>query len=67
WEARPSVAWRVLLGASWVLASPFLYVKGFSPHLTVWPWLEIVILVALVAAAWSPLTTWADSRRRAPA
>jgi hypothetical protein len=67
WEARPSVAWRILLGASWVLASPFLYVKGYSPHLTAWPWLEIVILVALVAAAWSPLTTWADSRRRAPA
>lgn len=67
WEERPTVGWRVPLAAIWVLASPYLYLKGVSPHLRQWPWLEIALLLALVVAAWWPLTAWADSRRRAPA
>jgi len=67
WEERPTLAWRVPLAFIWVLASPFLYLRGASPHLRQWPWLEIALLLALVIAAWWPLTAWADSRRRAPA
>jgi hypothetical protein len=67
WEERRTVAWRVLLAGAWFLASPFLYLRGESPHLTQWPWLEIVLFVALLVVAWSPLTAWADSRSRAPA
>ena len=67
WEDRPTLAWRVPLAFIWVLASPFLYLRGASPHLRQWPWLEIALLLALVIAAWWPLTAWADSRRRAPA
>jgi len=50
-----------------VLASPFLYLRGESPHLTQWPWLEIALFLALLLSAIGPLTAWADSRRRAPA
>ena len=67
WEERPTLAWRLPLVAIWVLASPYLYDRGLSPHLKQWPWLEIVLLVVLVVAAWWPLTTGAESRRRAPA
>ena len=67
WEERPTLAWRVPLAFIWVLASPYLYLRGASPHLRQWPWLEIALLLALVIAAWWPLTAWADSRRRAPA
>jgi hypothetical protein len=67
WEERPSLAWRVPLVAVWVLASPFLYLRGASLTLRQWPWVEFALLLALVIAAWWPLTAWADSRRRAPA
>ena len=67
WEERPKIAWRALLAGSWFLASPFLYLQGESPYLTQWPWLEIVLFLALMLAALAPLTGWADSRRRAPA
>jgi hypothetical protein len=67
WEERPVANWRAPLAAGWVLASPFLYLKGLSPELKLWPWLEIALLLALVIAAWWPLTAWADSRTRAPA
>jgi len=67
WEERPTVVWRGLLAAAWLVASPFLYLHGYSPHLTQWPWLELVIFGALVLAALGPLTGWADFRRRAPA
>ncbi len=67
WEERQAMVWRVPLALGWVLASPYLYLRGVSPHLTHWPWLEIAFLVGLVIAAYWPLTAWADSRRRAPA
>jgi hypothetical protein len=67
WEERPSFAWRGALAVGWVLASPFLYLQGFSPGLTRWPWIELALLVALVMVAWQPLTGSADSRTRAHA
>jgi hypothetical protein len=67
WEERPSLAWRGALAVGWVLASPFLYLQGLSPGLTRWPWIEFALLVALVIAAWQPLTGSADSRTRAHA
>lgn len=67
WEERPALAWRVPLVAVWVLASPYLYLRGQSLTLKQWPWVELALLLALLLAAWWPLTAWADSRRRAPA
>lgn len=67
WEERESIPWRGLLIIAWISASPFLYLRGDSPHLRQWPWLEIAIFVGLLLTALVPLTTWADSRRRAPA
>ncbi len=67
WETRPAWTWRVILFAGWLLASPFLYLKGDSPHLNQWPWFEFVLLAAFALAAFWPLTAWGDSRRQAPA
>jgi glycosyl transferase family 87 len=67
WEERRSLGWRLLLVAAWISASPFLYLRGDSPELTQWPWLEAVLFIALLAVAWQPLTAWDVSRRRAPA
>jgi amino acid transporter len=68
WEERPSLAWRIPLAATWVLASPYLYDMGRSLHPRQWPWVEILLLLTLLLAAWWPsLTALADARRRAPA
>ena len=67
WEERPVLILRVPLAAAWVVASPYLYRPGHSIHLNQWPWVELALLLTLLVAAWWPLTTWADSRRRAPA
>ena len=67
WEELPVFAARIPLAGLWFLASPYLYLRGQSPHLRFWPWLEIFLLLVLLGAAWSPLTARADSRRRAPA
>lgn len=67
WEERASLEWRVPLALGWMLASPYLHLTGYGLRMRQWPWLEIALLVALVVAAWWPLTAWADSRRRAPA
>jgi len=67
WEERPALTWRIPLVAIWVLASPYLFDRGLSPHLKQWPWLEIALLVVLLVAAWWPLTPGAESRSRAPA
>jgi len=67
WQERTSLPWRVPIAAAWVLACPFLYLANLSLPLYRWPLLELALLLALVIAAWWPLTAWADSRRRAPA
>jgi alpha-1,2-mannosyltransferase len=67
WEERPAAAWRIPLALAWVLPSPSLYIRGNTPGLTRWPWIELVLLGALIVASWWPLTRWADSRSRAPA
>ena len=67
WEERPVLSWRVPLAAGWLLASPYLYLGGAGPELQRWPLLELALLVAMVLAAWWPLTTGAASRSRAPA
>jgi glycosyl transferase family 87 len=67
WEERRSAGWRALLAVAWITASPFLYLRGDSPELTQWPWLEVVLFLAVLAIAWSPLTAWGVLRRRAPA
>jgi len=67
WEERPGLAWTAALVAGWVLASPFLFLAKLSPDLNRWPWLELVLLVALVVIAWRPFTGAADLRTRAPA
>jgi hypothetical protein len=67
WEERPSISWRVPVAIAWILASPFLDLFGLTPHLNRWPYLEFVLFVALIVAAWRPLTAPADLRTRAPA
>ena len=67
WEERSALSLRIPLVVVWVVASPFLYRAGYSLHIKQWPWVELALLVALLYAAWSPLTGWAASRRRAPA
>lgn len=67
WETRPTVNWRAILVAGWLLASPFLYLKGYSLHLKQWPFFEFAFLLAFVIAALWPLTAWVDSRRRVTA
>jgi hypothetical protein len=67
WEERPALALRIPLVVVWIAASPFLFQPGHSLRLKQWPWVELVLLAILLISAWSPLTGWADSRRRAPA
>ncbi len=67
WEERAAVAWRAALAAGWVVASPFLFLTGIGPSLNRWPLIESVLMLAMVVAAWRPLTGTADLRTRAPA
>ncbi len=67
WEERTAVAWRAPLAAGWVVASPFLFLTGIGLSLNRWPLIESVLLLAMVVAAWRPLTGTADLRTRAPA
>jgi hypothetical protein len=67
WEELASPAWRASLVIGWILASSYAVVAGFGLALNHWPWLEYLLLLALVVAAWRPLTGPADSRNRAPA
>jgi hypothetical protein len=67
WEERAVLSWRLPLAAGWLLASPYMYLRGAGPQLQQWPLLEIALLVAMVLAAWWPLTTRAATRSRAPA
>ena len=67
WEQRSALAWRVGVAAGWVLASPFLFLPSLGPSLNRWPLIESVLLIAMVVAAFRPLTSPADLRTRAPA
>jgi hypothetical protein len=66
WQERQAPAWRAALALGWVLASPFLFLTGFSPSLNRWPLLEFVVLVALVGVAFRSVTGPADLRTRPP-
>jgi hypothetical protein len=67
WEERTNLAWRIALALGWLVASPFLFLSSGGPGLNRWPLLEAALLLALVVAAWRPLTSAADLRTRAPA
>ncbi len=67
WEERTAVAWRAAIAAGWVVASPFVFLAGIGPSLNRWALIEWVLLLAMVLAAWRPLTGTADLRTRAPA
>jgi hypothetical protein len=67
WEMRPAVTWRAALAVGWMVASPFVFLTSGGPGLNRWPLVEAALLVALVVAAWRPLTSAADLRTRAPA
>ena len=67
WEEQTAPAWRAPLVALWFLASPYMYLRGLSPNLRTWPWLEMLLLVVLLGGALWPLTAGAETRRRAPA
>jgi Glycosyltransferase family 87 len=67
WEERNAVPWRAAIAVGWVAASPVLFLTGTGPSLNRWPLIELILLLALVVAAWRPLTSTADLRTRAPA
>jgi hypothetical protein len=67
WEERTNVAWRIALALGWLVASPYLFLPSGSPGLNRWPLIESALLLALVVAAWRPLTSAADLRTPAPA
>lgn len=67
WEERPAAAWRIPLAIGWLVGSSFLSAVGRSPDLTRWPLVEIALCLALLIAAWRPLTGAADLKARAPA
>jgi alpha-1,2-mannosyltransferase len=52
WEERPALAWRLPLATAWLIATPLVQMSGFGPTLNRWPLLELVLLVALMVAAW---------------
>lgn len=67
WEECAGVVWRTAIATGWVLASPFLFLSGTGPTLNRWPLIEGLLLLAMLAAAWMPLTRAADLRTPAPA
>lgn len=69
WQECSAPAWRIPLAFGWLLASPYLAVAGLNPSLNRLPWLEYILLLALVGVAWrrGHLTGAADLRTRAPA
>src|SRR5204863_8866273 len=64
WEERRSLGWRTLLAAAWISASPFLYLRGDSPELKQWPWLDAELVIALMAVARQHLTVSGVARCR---
>jgi hypothetical protein len=52
WEERPATTWRIPLAAGWLVAIPFVAISGMRPYQTVWTWVELGMLVALVVVAW---------------
>jgi glycosyl transferase family 87 len=52
WEERPELYWRAPLAVGWLASSPFADMSGLGPGVRQWPWLELALLVALVATTW---------------
>jgi len=52
WRERARLSWRLLLAASWFVASPLVDISGLAPRQNRWPLLEIGWLVALLVAGW---------------
>jgi hypothetical protein len=52
WQERPYSIWRLLLAASWLVASPLADISGLAPRQNRWPLLELGWLIALGLVAW---------------
>jgi hypothetical protein len=48
WVERPQFPWRLLLAASWLVASPIVDLLGLGPTQNRWPLLELAWLVLVV-------------------
>ena len=77
WHEREAPAWRALLTATWLFATPFVFDTKLGALLNRWALAEIALFVAIVLTAWlgAPMSAWArrgltgsdDLARRAPA
>lgn len=77
WHERDAPAWRALLTATWLFATPFVFDTKLGALLHRWALAEIALFVAIVLTAWlgaavsararSALTGSDDLARRAPA
>ena len=52
WEELPTPAWRGLLAAGWMLASPYVALSRLGPNLDQWPLIELVFLAGMLMVAW---------------
>ena len=78
WHEHPAPAWRGMLAAAWIMATPFVFDTAVGPLLNRWALAEIAIFVAIVVWAWAgeqltaafglaALTGSGDAGKHAPA
>jgi hypothetical protein len=77
WHERPAPAWRAMLIAMWIFATPVVFDTAVGPQLNHWALAELVMFVAIVAWAWAgdrleviggkALTGSGDAGQHAPA
>lgn len=53
WHERPEPAWRAMLVAMWIFASPVVFDTAIGPMLNRWALAELVLFAAIVAWAWA--------------
>jgi alpha-1,2-mannosyltransferase len=53
WHERPAPAWRAMLVAMWIFATPVVFDTAVGPQLNRWALAELVMFVAIVAWAWA--------------
>jgi glycosyl transferase family 87 len=77
WHERPAPAWRAMLVAMWVFASPVVFDSAIGPMLNRWALAELALFAAILAWAWAgdrleaiqgrALTGSGDAGKHAPA
>jgi hypothetical protein len=77
WHERPAPAWRAMLVAMWILASPVVFDSAVGPMLNRWALAELALFAAILVWAWAgdrleaiqgrALTGSGDAGKHAPA